>query len=148
MNCFKSGQDQLEVFMNKVHSTSPIDMAQSIQVIVQRERVKNLRDSLQYQVDEQMAKAECLRENRQALKDLEEELGILKPKQHIDCVEDKAEKVLLKPGIYTTYCTYCQTTCHDNCEYANGSDKAGCSSMENGSCKVCLGKCHWSKHVN
>lgn len=64
MNYFKLGRDQLEVFMNKVHNTSPINMAQSIRVIDQREKVKNLRDSLQYQVDEQMTKAECLRKNR------------------------------------------------------------------------------------
>lgn len=30
MNYFKLGRDQLEVFMNKVHNTSPINMAQSI----------------------------------------------------------------------------------------------------------------------
>jgi len=52
-------------------------------------------------------------------------------------------------GTHVTVCLQCNYTCHDNCAFANDSDKARCCAMDpNGNCKMCAGKCHWSEHFN
>ena len=33
-------------------------------------------------------------------------------------------------GTFVTNCGVCNTTCHDNCAYADDDDKASCSAME------------------
>jgi len=58
------------------------------------------------------------------------------------------EKIDLPPGVHTTTCTFCNRTCHDNCVYANNSDKIQCVAMANGNCTRCLNKCFWDKHAN
>ncbi|KAI9345488.1 hypothetical protein DFJ73DRAFT_940410 [Zopfochytrium polystomum] len=51
-------------------------------------------------------------------------------------------------GRYVTNCLLCNSTCHDDCAYANDNDKKFCSAMDGESCGICANKCHWSKHVN
>ena len=53
------------------------------------------------------------------------------------------------PGLYVTYCTKCNFTCHQDCIYANNDDKRHCTAMRGGEhCTICKLKCHWSSHVN
>merc|ERR1711918_229311 len=50
---------------------------------------------------------------------------------------------------YTTICSTCKWTCHQNCIYQNNSDKMKCCAMNgDGFCRSCPAKCHWSKHTN
>ena len=59
----------------------------------------------------------------------------------------KQRKVDTPPSQYTTNCLNCKYTCHDNCDFVNHDDKKYCCAMDNnGSCKVCPGKCLWSEH--
>jgi len=50
---------------------------------------------------------------------------------------------------YTTICSTCKWTCHENCAYKDNSEKMNCCAMNNdGFCRCCPGKCHWAKHTN
>ena len=44
-------------------------------------------------------------------------------------------------------CDVCHQTCHDPCQIL-GDIKKACSSVLNGYCVYCTGKCHWQKHRN
>ena len=62
--------------------------------------------------------------------------------------EQKRVQVELETGTFATNCLTCNFTCHFPCRIPRNKDKAGCAAMTNGSCRECLNKCHWSKHVN
>ena len=63
-------------------------------------------------------------------------------------IKPKVEEVPLGPGIHTTTCLICNRTCHEDCAYANNSDKASCIAMTDGNCTQCPDKCIWSEHKN
>ena len=41
-----------------------------------------------------------------------------------------SEEEYLPSGTYVTNCRVCNSTCHDNCAFADDNDKAKCSAME------------------
>ena len=51
-------------------------------------------------------------------------------------------------GQFTTNCTVCEMTCHENCPIANDDQKGDCLAMSDQFCTVCPKNCHWSKHKN
>ncbi|KAH6605061.1 hypothetical protein Trco_006768 [Trichoderma cornu-damae] len=81
------------------------------------------------------------------LKSLSKVVG-LPPDQKVKVTKEKSVKKPVPEGQATTYCHNCIQTCHDNCAYANDSDKKDCSAMSGENCTVCKGRCHWTKHAN
>ncbi len=45
-----------------------------------------------------------------------------------------------------THCKQCFITCHDQCAFANNSDKFNCAVMKEGFCEIC--RHFWTEHSN
>ena len=75
------------------------------------------------------------------------------PGEKVEVKKSEVETVDVEAGKHTTLCVPCNFTCHEVCNLANDSEKAGCASMHKqgdqiGYCFVCPGKCYWEKHKN
>ncbi|XP_071144020.1 uncharacterized protein [Mytilus edulis] len=119
------------------------------EVLTKRQKLENTILHLQEEIDLGLSKINLL----------EQEVNIFtKYKRQIqdnenfeyEVEESKMEKVDISgKGIYTTTCLTCNFTCHNNCAFANDSEKANCCAMGSGGhCTECPKNCHWSQHSN
>lgn len=119
------------------------------EVLTKRQKLENTILHLQEEIDLGLSKINLL----------EQEVNIFtKYKRQIqdnenfeyEVEERKMEKVDISgKGIFTTTCLTCNFTCHNNCAFANDSEKANCCAMGSGGhCTECPKNCHWSQHSN
>ncbi|XP_058483246.1 uncharacterized protein LOC131458290 [Solea solea] len=118
-------------------------------VLRERQQLEISVDSLQQQVKIGLAKLEEIKETAQQLKEHEAEISRNKDFVITVRVTKPFQVDISGSGIYLTNCQQCHFTCHDNCIYANDSDKIRCWAMApNGYCNQCPGKCIWNVHYN
>lgn len=62
--------------------------------------------------------------------------------------EIQQTKEPLQQGRHVTNCMQCFFTCHETCNIPDDDGKIRCSSMQDGFCTVCTGRCRWDVHKN
>lgn len=141
---WKSGFKNLEKFFDHLGSITPTSLTQTKAVLMERDKLKHILEGLKPRIDQGMNQLQVI-ENKCD--------GILRCKgtaqqnanhKVVKSVEFQSTKDA-KNAI--TNCLACMYTCHDPC-FILGDIKSGCSSMQNGKCVFCPGKCPWEVHKN
>ena len=110
----------------------------------ERERLRLTLETLRQQIEKGMVHLEKIRIETTVLKKLKGDIDFSK-NYEVTTIVKKEVAVEVKHSI--TNCNVCHHTCHDPCGI-KGDVKEECSSMSNGYCVHCTGKCHWTKHTN
>ncbi|XP_028283182.1 uncharacterized protein LOC114449584 isoform X1 [Parambassis ranga] len=119
------------------------------QVLRERQQLEVSVDNLQLQVKFGLAKLEEIKETSEKLKEHEAEISRNEKFEFTVTVRKPFQEDISGSGKYITNCQQCHVTCHDDCAYANDSDKRNCCAMgSNGYCTQCPGKCIWNVHHN
>ena len=140
------GTKSFEDFFKHFSAATSKSLTLTKEVLREREQLETLIPGLQKQIKAGIDKLSEIEQEQSILKQHEEDIKANKNFEYeIDI--HKHEKVPLN-GVHTTNCLTCCFTCHNDCIYDDNSEKAGCSAMKDGYCKVCPDKCHWSKHEN
>ncbi|XP_039547566.1 uncharacterized protein LOC120493142 isoform X1 [Pimephales promelas] len=144
---WKLGFSSMKKFFTSLIMMETKSLSLTREVLKERQHLEVLLEGLQPQINAGLTKLNEIKKTRAALdqhktemeanKNFEYELEVIVPKQ----IENKSSTFL-------TNCLKCHFTCHDACKYGNDSDKEKCSSMTDGKCRVCPGKCAWNVHSN
>jgi len=144
---WKLGFSSMKKFFTSLIMMETKSLSLTREVLKERQHLEVLLEGLQPQINAGLTKLNEIKKTRAALdqhktemeanKNFEYELEVIVPKQ----IENKSSTFL-------TNCLKCHFTCHDACKYGNDSDKEKCSSMTDGKCHVCPGKCAWNMHSN
>ncbi|KAK4015789.1 hypothetical protein OUZ56_030760 [Daphnia magna] len=122
-------------------------------VLDERKRLEVTVDGLQPLIKIGLAKMEELRKIKQKIAESQVQIGANQNFQ-IEVETSVPKKVMNRSGHFLTNCNKCYMTCHHTCVFANDSDKARCSAMnqnmpeENRTCRICPQKCIWNMHAN
>eukprot|EP00913_Durusdinium_trenchii_P010198 g9560.t1 len=140
------GQQSMSEFFNSLAHMSPKSLHLSKQVMDEREQLEASLESLGPQVKITLGIVNSFVEQAEQFATYD---ATMKNSENFK-VTVKVPMCRKHPtSMNTTSCTTCQTTCHKNCIFANDDDKARCCVMDqNGQCKLCPRKCHWTQHQN
>lgn len=155
----ESGEEMNELF-HKMNVTNlgkmfddltrmqPFSLVLSREVLNERNTLGDTIVHLRREVDTTIAKAHSLKQVMIELETRETQLDAFSD-FWITVTEPKIEKVNLPAGRHTTTCLTCNRTCHENCAFADDTEKEHCCAMNSsGHCTRCPGKCIWSLHKN
>ncbi len=145
---WEMGMMSFQGFFNDFGKAEHRSLQLTREVLEEREQLENVLKQLQPQIHTGLTKMDEL---QRVVVMLERNKSLIEQnKDFVFRVQvTKQRKINTTPGLYTTNCLNCNFTCHDNCIYANDSDKKSCCAMNpDGDCGICPGKCIWSKHVN
>lgn len=115
-----------------------LKLAFRVEVLTKRQQLENTILHLQQEIDKGLIKINSLEQEVEIFTKLKRQINENKDFEYT-VEENKVVKVDISgQGIYTTTCLVCNNTCHNNCAFANGADKARCIAMSPiGSCKIC-----------
>ena len=139
-------------FFDKLDEVEPQSLTLTKAVLEERRRLETIVNGLQPQITAGLNKLEEIHAEEKILRDRESE--ILRNKDfEYEITVTKQKKIILESGKYVTNCLECIYTCHYPCTYSNDKEKFKCTAMDgggfiDGKCRVCPGKCHWTKHFN
>lgn len=134
-------------FFNTIYHFETRSLAQTVDVLKEREQLKSVLESIYPQVKAGLSKLSELRNQLDAFQRNRNDIENNKDFEY-EVDETKQIKVELKPGEHVTNCLHCNITCHEKCAYADDDEKKDCCVMNNGYCTVCIKKCIWSDHKN
>lgn len=141
------GNKSFKRFFDCLEQMPTKSLQQTQQVLRERERLEVTIQNLQPQVDAGLNKVHQLKQEIGILKKHEKDIKDNKDFEY-EVDEIKQVKTELPKGRHTTNCLNCNLTCHQNCAFANDSEKIKCCVMRNGLCTVCDDKCSWQQHAN
>ncbi|KAI9318882.1 hypothetical protein DFJ73DRAFT_879266 [Zopfochytrium polystomum] len=137
-----------ERFTREISNWQLISTKNSADVLSYRRKLECTAAGLQNQIRGLMQESNIKKEELAALSQINLEVESNKNFKY-KVIETISKQVNISgSGCYVTNCLLCNSTCHDNCAYANDNDKKSCSAMDGENCRICANKCHWSKHVN
>ena len=150
---WKMGMESFALFFEGLSKAEPRSLTLTRQVLVERDQLEKIIQSLQPRIQTSLAKIDELNQ---------EEAILQKQKETIDSTKDfkytvrrtEKRKITLPDKKYTTTCLTCDYTCHEKCSKSNDSKKYYCSVMKtkfgtkDACCVVCPKECRWDEHVN
>ena len=122
----------------------PVSLTLTKQVLEERENLQLLLQSLQSWISEGFGKLENIEKVSRVIMELKGTMQANKDHE-IEITVELQETKMVDHDI--TNCVSCNFTCHDPCQIA-GDNKIKCSSMKDGKCVRCPGKCPWDSHRN
>ncbi|KAJ8314671.1 hypothetical protein KUTeg_006821 [Tegillarca granosa] len=129
---WKMGKLSFETFFKYLSKVKAKSLQLTSKVLNERKQLETLVKGLRPQIDEGLHKLETLRGCSKILK--QHEADIANNRNFTYEVDEPYTKMIKLPsGIHVTNCLNCNSTCHDNCAYADNKDKINCSAMSNGS---------------
>ena len=142
------GMDSFKLFFTKLNLLSTKSLNHSKSVLETREKMQNKILALRPLLDQGLSIIEAIKNEIYQISintDLIDKTRNFK----IKTKRPKITQEKLSPGIHTTTCLKCNFTCHNNCFYADDSEKRNCCAMNmDGYCHVCPNKCYWDGHKN
>lgn len=141
------GCKSFQKFFDEICHFETRSLAQTKDVLKEREQLKTVLESIYPQVKAGLSKLSELRNQLDAFQRNRNDIENNKDFEY-EVEETKQIKVELKPGEHVTNCLRCNITCHERCAYADDDQKKNCCAMNNGYCTVCIKKCIWSEHKN
>ena len=141
------GYESFSDFFSSLGKAEPQSLTQTRAVLDERSMLQNLIQGVQEDIRRGMHSIDEMRDEKRALEDNEAKIKANKDFTY-EATEHHTIKVTLDPGTYVTNCIKCNRTCHKDCKIPKDEDKNRCIAMEKGYCTVCVGHCHWEKHVN
>lgn len=144
MGCssFKKFFDHMSHFETK-------SLKQTTSVLNERERLKTVILNLRPQIQMGLSQLEKLKKQKKMFLEHSNLRESNKGYEYTD-YQPKQRFIDLPRGQYVTNCSYCHTTCHENCKIPETIDKKGCLVIDQstGNCTVCPGNCYWKSHTN
>ena len=139
----------LRAFFDTIAQLTPFSMRLSKEVLRQRRDIQCHLDYLHGKMREMLDIMSNCKENEKNIKLFEADINLGKDFEIIEH-KTRREHRELPPGVKnTTWCSLCDSTCHDNCGIPDNADKSRCVAMDaNGNCKHCAAKCGWTAHKN
>jgi len=144
---WKLGMKSFEQFFKVITNLRSTSLQQTREVLKRRQLLEEKIECFRVLVDAGITKLNSLSNLVRQVKQHELDINANKDFSYTEQVPHTV-KVDLAPGIHTTLCITCNRTCHNNCGIADDSQKYQCCSMDNGNCKICPSKCHWTQHKN
>ena len=142
------GMDSFKLFFTKLKLLTTKSLNHSKSVLETREKMQNKILALRPLLDQGLSITEAMKNEINQIK-INTDLINKTRNFKIKTKRPKIIKEDLKPGIHTTTCLKCNFTCHNNCYFADNSEKKLCCAMNrDGNCHVCPGKCYWEGHKN
>lgn len=144
---WEMGCNSFQKFFDKLSHFQTRSLAQTKDVLKEREQLKNVISTIYPQVQAMLSKLSELRNKIEVFKKHKFDIENNKDFEYV-AEETKQIPVKLEPGHHVTNCLICNFTCHDDCAIADDDNKQNCCAMKNGFCTVCIKKCEWSVHKN
>lgn len=142
---WEMGCKSFQEFFDKILNFETRSLAQTNDVLEEREQLKQVIVSIFPQVKAGLSQLSELRDHLDIFQKHRADIEDNKDFEY-EVDETKQIKVELNPGKYVINCLRCNITCHENCSCADNDEKRNCSVMKNGFCTVCTKKCIWSEH--
>ncbi|XP_076151630.1 uncharacterized protein LOC143134833 isoform X2 [Alosa pseudoharengus] len=144
---WKMGKVSMNKFFTHLASMQPQSLTLTKEVLQERRELEATVEGLQPMIRKGLSKLEEINTTKAALQNHETHMKANEDFE-FEVEVEHSKKIDIPSGKFITNCHGCNYTCHYPCYIPKDEDKSGCSAMENGSCKVCPGKCHWTKHFN
>ena len=145
------GMKSFERFVSKVFLSRPMSLTLTRVVLSERERIEMNVENLNTQVRLGLSKMDQLRIEENLLKKFEDDIESNKDYTY-EIKRLEVKKIPIPDGRNTTTCLMCNFTCHQQCIYANDSEKAMCWAMDQEecpqTCTQCPNRCVWDIHRN
>ncbi|KAH3777255.1 hypothetical protein DPMN_178695 [Dreissena polymorpha] len=134
-------------FFNHLDSLETKSLQLTSYVLYEQSRleatIRNLQPMLDVglnKISELKSEINIFQENKSIITDNKDFTYVVSTTKHI--------KIDLPSGLHVKNCTYCNFTCHENCNIANDAEKMGCWAMTDGFCRICPERCIWNQHAN
>jgi hypothetical protein len=144
---WEMGCNSFQKFFKQLNQLETKSLSQTKYVLQEREQLKMIISNILPQVKAGLSKLAELRDQLEIFKKHKDDIENNKDFTY-QVEETKQYLIDLPAGKHVTNCLQCNVTCHDDCAYADDSDKMHCCAMRNGYCQVCIGRCIWSDHKN
>ncbi|XP_063404458.1 uncharacterized protein LOC134687928 [Mytilus trossulus] len=146
---WEMGINSCETFFNHLKTLQTKSLSLTTEVLRKRQQLENTVVHLQQEIEVGLSQINVL-EKEVAIFSQNTQAILANKGFEYEVDEDYQEKIdLTGKGHFTTNCLTCNFTCHENCVFANDSDKARCCAMnKEGTCLQCPKGCHWSQHHN
>ena len=145
---WEMGTKSLKAFFTHLAKMTPTSILLTKAVLEEREQLEVILQGLRDKINWGLSTCENLRETKEKVKQHEADIK-RNAKFQIKSTIEKPHKIKINQGEYTTNCLQCNYTCHFPCIIPNTDEKKWCGAMYGTEhCKICTGKCHWTKHVN
>ena len=141
---WKFGHDSLKKFFLHLQLVRPVSLTLTKQVLHERDTLQLLLQALQKWISEGFAKLENIEKITRVIMELK---GTMKANKDYAIETSVEQQETQNVNHNITNCVSCNFTCHDPCNIA-GDHKQQCSSMRDGKCVRCPGKCPWKAHQN
>ncbi|KAG7332549.1 hypothetical protein KOW79_004383 [Hemibagrus wyckioides] len=144
---WKMGKGSMKRFFNHLGTMETKSLQLTKEVLSERKTLETVVDGVQPLIQTGLEKLDEIKMTRSVL---EENQNVIKENENFEYEIEipKCKKIDIERGKFVTNCHGCNFTCHYPCAYSNDQDKQRCSSMKNGNCTVCPGKCVWNVHHN
>lgn len=144
---WEMGCKSFQKFFEKLNQFNTRSLAQTKDVLKEREQLKTVIACIYPQVQAGLSKLSELRNNLEVFKKHKSDIENNKDFEYM-AEETRQIPVKLEQGHHVTNCLNCNFTCHDDCVIADDENKRNCCAMKDGFCTVCIKKCEWSDHRN
>ncbi|XP_041949249.1 uncharacterized protein LOC121709700 isoform X2 [Alosa sapidissima] len=144
---WKMGKVSMNKFFTHLASMQPQSLTLTKEVLQERRELEATVEGLQPMIRKGLSKLEEINTTKAALQNHETHMKANEDFE-FEVEVEHSEKIDIPSGKFITNCHGCNYTCHYPCYIPKDEDKSRCSAMKNGSCIVCPGKCHWTKHFN
>lgn len=143
------GNKSCQTFFHHLTTLQTKSLSLTTEVLRKRQKLENTVVHLQQEIEVGLSQINVL-EKEVAIFSQNTQAILQNKNFEYDVEEDFQEKVdLTGKGQFTTNCLTCNFTCHENCVFANDSEKEKCCAMnKEGSCMQCPKGCHWKLHHN
>ncbi|XP_057292017.1 uncharacterized protein LOC130614599 [Hydractinia symbiolongicarpus] len=138
------GYDSLKKFFNYLNMVTSTSLNLTKEVLKERDGLKSLLESLQNQIDRGM---DMLQSIENMTNDILTLKGTMKANKDYKIKSKRYPQTTEVVNHHITNCKACMFTCHNPCHIPKDKKKK-CSSMRDGKCVVCPGKCPWDSHSN
>lgn len=126
---FQNFYDNCNRFMGSLEGMNAVSTKKTVQVMQNRSKIETQMYKLQNNLQNLLEKKETVRRERQIFEKFKAD-EVANKDYEADVTVAGSEEEYLPSGTYVTNCRVCNSTCHDNCAYADDNDKAKCSAME------------------
>ena len=144
---WKKAMEQVKTFLSQLSKMSTINTELTAEVLDRRGHFKRIEEELQVLVEKRVNKETEMRRVQKVVDECKVELRML---EEILGRIRNLKNVPNDPGVHSTNCGSCKSTCHKSCCIKSDDELYNCSAMDNqgqkSKCHVCNGKCKWDDH--